>query len=155
MNYTNIYSEILVLMKQSKMYAKALQSSVLNLTDDQINTLITSKTGDGILVYGNKIVPFTNEMDKVIKPIKILSKINIKGKIVKGITFLFFRGAIIFLVLIVGATISDTNLSLIKPRLSEDQVEDIKAKIEYLDILTKRKIVTYENEMLESVTGHM
>ena len=51
MNYTNIYSEILVLLKQSKMYAKALQSSVLNLTDDQINTLITSKTGDGILVY--------------------------------------------------------------------------------------------------------
>lgn len=57
--------------------------------------------------------------------------------------------------LIARATISDTNLSLIKPRLSEDQVEDIKAKIEYLDILTKRKIVTYENEMLESVTGHM
>lgn len=86
-----------------------------------------------------------NIVDKI-NPIKMLSKINIKGKIVKGITFLFFIGAIIFLVLIAGVTISDTNLSLIKPRLSEDQVEDIKAKIEYLDILTKRKIVTYENE---------
>ena len=73
MNYTNIYSEILVLMKQSKMYTKALQSSVLNLTDDQINTLITSKTGDGILVYGNKIVPFTNEMDKNSNIYKLLN----------------------------------------------------------------------------------
>lgn len=66
-------SEILVLMKQSKMDAKALQNSVLNLTDDQINTLITSKTGDGILVYGNKIVPFTNQMYKNSNIYKLLN----------------------------------------------------------------------------------
>ena len=66
-------SEILVLMKQSKMDAKALQNSVLNLTEEQINTLITSKIGDGLLVYGNKIVPFTNEMDKNTNIYKLLN----------------------------------------------------------------------------------
>ena len=60
-------------MKQSKMDAKALQNSVLNLTEEQINTLITSKIGDGLLVYGNKIVPFTNEMDKNTNIYKLLN----------------------------------------------------------------------------------
>ena len=94
-----------------------------------------------------KAVLFVGERIKSsFNPIKIFRKILFSSKIVKIITFIAAIIAVIFLILVIGTTIEDTNLSLIRPLLSEEQVEDIKAKIEYLNTVTSSKTVTYSND---------